>query len=306
MFDINQQRIVFSETVVIEKSCVLKIEVRKFFFPMGLSWTQEEKKVPSWLDENQMIDEEMKTKLMKKLLDLGALCWTAEQSSEYLAYEGLILLSKLSLVFRIDGECIVECPLEVLEKWFALEPKKIKSVGSGSELMEELKIFKERIRSKLENHELVNVYIHPPPQKLDSQEKQKQEIILKTDQEQTSKLRNETPNDAKAYLRSYHIVSSNSSESGSPSLKRDWIYQPKLCRRYYGCPVQTLHIQKDGNNSSPLGDLLYYSVSLSAFQDETQKSIWPRTAGSKRVNPSSGGLHPNETCKNVITTDCLN
>lgn len=109
-------------------------------------------------------------------------------------------------------------------------------------------------------------------------------------------------------------------------MNRNWTNQPHITRRYYGAIMEHLSHEQHAwsiahktyqacyqltNQSTPwsrdaLSDVLYHALSCSARKDSYQGTYQmqcaspvtvlsaPRSAWSKRVNPSSGGLHPVE------------
>jgi len=74
-------------------------------------------------------------------------------------------------------------------------------------------------------------------------------------------------------------------------VKRMWAFQPNISRRFFGAHVEHLRNTYKGE---ALEQILYHAFSVSAIQTADQRMMYPRSVTSKRVNPSSGGLHPVE------------
>jgi hypothetical protein len=120
--------------------------------------------------------------------------------------------------------------------------------------------------------------------------------------------------ECKQVVHAYHALSRNTKQGPARALNRNWTNQPHITRRYYGAVMEHLsrvqhewsiaHKQyqlcyQSANQSTPwsrdaLSDLFFHALSCSARKDSYQMLSAPRSAWSKRVNPSSGGLHPVE------------
>jgi hypothetical protein len=261
--------------------------------------------------------------LHRELLEQGPLSWTAEQCSQYLQLMNLPELAQLALSQRIDGECLVEPSLDLLQRWFlnasnsnkhATTTSTTTTISSSSsswfsssstlttvpseQLLSEWQHLSTNVRPALLKNKIVSLYLHPPPISHDSGAvDDTTSSALKRDERCASAML--AANTVTRRLQIFHDCCMHTEQHSSPSLKREWISQPKLTRRYYASPTHTLNIPSAKDRSeecrpSSLDHLLYFAASMSATQDATQRSIWPRTAGSKRTNPSSGGLHPEE------------
>lgn len=88
-------------------------------------------------------------------------------------------------------------------------------------------------------------------------------------------------------VRRFHQTTSNSAKAASPTLARDWNSQPRPWRRFVGANVQPLAINPSGDDR--LASVMLFAASVTA---KTFKPTRPQ--GTKRVNPSSGALHPGE------------
>eukprot|EP01083_Nonionella_stella_P238668 836175_1 len=135
-------------------------------------------------------------------------------------------------------------------------------------------------------------------------------IIASDDKSKESKL-----------LEWFHYQTEHRLGSSSRTQKRFWFLQPSTCKRYYGditfIPLDkfgTLGDLQNADHVDPLSDavlfskqneaivlsfhsiscFIWYSLALSASREPLQNLSMPKGAFSKRVNASSGGLHPVE------------
>ena len=223
---------------------------------------------------------EITEKDIDKLLKNGALCWTKWDVATWLKYHKFDKAAETALELAIDGECIAETPEEKLKQWMTTYSHKI----TEKEFDTLFDLVKQNIRAS----ELVDAFISPNISPTIE--------ITEVHLPKTAKEEWNNQDKFKELVWDYHVYTYNTTKVGAPTVKRSWILQPKISRRFYGDRIYKLKgCKKFSLEENPLLDsFLYYSFSVSAHQDETQKSIWPRTFSSKRVNPSSGGLHPVE------------
>jgi hypothetical protein len=117
----------------------------------------------------------------------------------------------------------------------------------------------------------------------------------------------------------YHDRSINDPKQPARNGKREWALQPRTHRRYYGAEyarlpipgrdfdaslpsildVETLLSCSAAIESIPLSvssfsSFIFHSLALTGRKNSLQNKISPRAAWTKRVNASSGGLHPTE------------
>ena len=122
-------------------------------------------------------------------------------------------------------------------------------------------------------------------------------------------------------LKWYHYQSEYRLGYQSRSDQRVWILQPSVCKRHYGKielvrlhKFESIKKLKTKNSSDPLSKsilfsrnneskalsltsiscFIWYSLTLSSRKDTFHNFAMPKGAYSKRVNASSGGLHPTE------------
>ena len=209
--------------------------------------------------------------LEKVLKNTSPLVWTPAAVVQWLGLHSEIpeeMQRHLASVVEaccIDGEALCGAPLDVLEEWLDLkENERVK--GTVMAL----------VTSEIRSHQLVVPFI---TEELSSADKATVEI-------------NNPPVDVGEALSSsemvqqalmhFHSYTKNSLRGGAPTVKRVWSYQPKITRRYYGSKIELL---KDITPQG-LGQILRYSVAVSAVQSGMQLISSPRSLSSKRVNPS--------------------
>eukprot|EP01083_Nonionella_stella_P144267 450121_1 len=132
-------------------------------------------------------------------------------------------------------------------------------------------------------------------------------------------------------LEWYHYQTEHRLNYSSRTQQRFWFLQPSTCKRYYGdialIPLDTFGTLTDLQNkdhSDPLSRavmfseqnestllsfnsiscFIWYSLALSASREPLQNQSMPKGAFSKRVNASSGGLHPVE-CYFILPSKIL-
>lgn len=249
---------------------------------MGASSSSQAAKI-----RQQNLDEQYAKSRSNELMQDGTLSWTSEITAEYLKLNGFPNLANHCLESRIDGECLAETEEKTLLDWLQLSS----TINSENKTNEETEKFL-KLRSIILLSPLVQTYLQAGHSV--SKEKEEKEIETRqSDVNDVAKLKSDNTQSNQSMLNAFHLKSSHSKQGTSPSLSRDWLTQPKLCRRYYGAPILLLpipNLTKDAKLSliDLIALVLFRSVALSAFQDKTQRTIWPRTYGSKRVNPSSG------------------
>jgi hypothetical protein len=205
---------------------------------------------------------------LKELTSSPALVWSAENLASWLLYHQQDELAHLILTKRIDGECLLETSPDQLQAWLG----KLTSKQSDA-----LSI----IIHDLKSQEFISIFLNPPaqdPMKLRATDK----IQLPENMDKDA---------AREIILRYHTYTSHTEKGGAPSLSRNWVYQPKNSRRYYGAQVlklQTPPSSEDSQwrNSHLLDSLIYYSFSVSAGQNSQQSMMAPRAKGTKRTNPS--------------------
>eukprot|EP01084_Bolivina_argentea_P298807 514981_1 len=123
-------------------------------------------------------------------------------------------------------------------------------------------------------------------------------------------------------LEWFHYQTEHRLGYASRTQSRIWILQPSTCKRYYGLikliPLQKFYtltdLENTENTTDPLSKsilfsntneskqlsftniscFIWYSLCLSSAKDSFHNFAMPKGAFSKRVNASSGGLHPVE------------
>ena len=207
--------------------------------------------------------QEKEEQLQNFLKKESPLQWTPEQVIEWLRLNnvGEEMFPVVSDLF-IDGECLSETPMDCLQDWITRHAK-------GKLNMEQVtKLIGEQVRT----HDMVVAFQSTDQTTLNYDEHQS-EVSGDAITEQT----------AAQVIQNFHAYTKNSATGGAPTVKRMWAYQPKITRRYYGCDIHKLIPRSE---VAGIDQILYYSLSVSAYQTADQRLMWPRSVSSKRVNPS--------------------
>jgi hypothetical protein len=103
----------------------------------------------------------------------------------------------------------------------------------------------------------------------------------------------------------YHINTQHTKTTASRAVDRNWFNQPRIFRRYYLSPYSALpiptaspqkaisynslfneHIPPQIIDEVSLSEFLFYALSISGCREPWELASMPRSAWSKRVNPS--------------------
>jgi nitroreductase len=95
-------------------------------------------------------------------------------------------------------------------------------------------------------------------------------------------------------LRYFHLATSNTRAGGARTLSRDWQHQPACVRRYFGASFLPLDSFEEGGTGADLAKLFRAALAVSSRKSTIDILRSPRGCYSKRVEASSGGLHPVE------------
>ena len=204
--------------------------------------------------------------LQKLLVNALPLQWTIQKElGLWLDYNGLSALKQEFEKKNIDGQCLCEASDEDLVEWLMDNSKITK---------EQCKKFIGVLTEQLREHQFVTCFLNEP--EIDHN------IVLE-DHAPSSQREEITTKTASDVVAQYHNYSRNTLTGGAPILKRIWAYQPKDCRRYYNTKNYPLIPIVD---KPDISHILYYSMCVSVFQTDKQRTTCPRSFNSKRVNPS--------------------
>eukprot|EP01113_Clastostelium_recurvatum_P007028 TRINITY_DN1323_c0_g1_i2.p1 TRINITY_DN1323_c0_g1~~TRINITY_DN1323_c0_g1_i2.p1 ORF type:complete len:455 (-),score=56.66 TRINITY_DN1323_c0_g1_i2:32-1396(-) len=225
-------------------------------------------------------------------------CWDVQHVQAWLRAQGLQQYNDVIDHFRVDGESLLSlanflsagdaelnCP-------FIVQAQAIESPDSFTRFRNAVDQLAQRYEAQLPHPTSPSTVFEPhhiPTVEAPSDVENKTKVVL-----------------------FYHQQTEHGKNHGSRSISRNWATQPRICRRYVGCDIVPLPTRSDisvpyerlysplvehvpvGPSLATLADLLRFSLSVTGTRDAWQALTMPRAAVSKRVNASSGGLHPTE------------